>query len=301
MAKEKFIQEYYYDEEFWHINTLPKSTLLNVELMGITHADASYYISRRSRWDMYVIEYVISGTGYINCNGKKYTVHSGDSYIIKSFTEHEYYADKQQPYQKIWANVSGALIDHLMHMFNLSDPVILRHVDLSEYFTRMHSQLDEKYDIEKLATIIFGMIFKISESANPYEKQNLPLAEKMRQHIDQNLNNKITTAEVAEHFHVTPIYASRVFKARYNQTINRYIINSTLDIAARWLKNSDFTIAEISNLLGYCNDNYFASQFKKYHGVSPKQYQLQYRLKGPCNRPTVTERNTDEIEKGDLT
>ena len=298
MAKEKFIQEYYYDEEFWYINTLPKSTLLNVELMGITHADSSYYISRRSRWDMYVIEYVVSGVGHISCNGKRYTVRSGDTYIIKSFTEHEYYADKQQPYQKIWANISGAFVDHLMLMFNLSDPVILRHVDLSEYFTRLRGQLDEKYDVEKLAAIIFGMIFKISESSNPYEKQNLPLAEKMRQHVDQNLNNKITTAEVAEHFHVTPIYASRVFKARYGQTINRYIINSTLDIAARWLKNSDFTIAEISNLLGYCNDNYFANQFKKYHGVSPKQYQLQYRLKGPCNRPTVTDRSAEDTENG---
>ena len=156
---------------------------------------------------MYVIEYVVSGVGHISCNGKRYTVRSGDTYIIKSFTEHEYYADKQQPYQKIWANISGAFVDHLMLMFNLSDPVILRHVDLSEYFTRLRGQLDEKYDVEKLAAIIFGMIFKISESSNPYEKQNLPLPEKMRQHVDQNLNNKITTAEVAEHFHVTPIYA----------------------------------------------------------------------------------------------
>ena len=127
----------------------------------------------------------------------------------------------------------------------------------------------------------------MSESSNPHEKQNLPLAEKMRQYIDQNLNNNITTAKVAEYFHTTPIYASRVFKAQYNQTINQYIINATLNIAKRWLKNSDFTIAEISDLLGYCNDNYFANQFKKHYGISPKQYQLQYRLKGPCNRPSA--------------
>ena len=109
----------------------------------------------------------------------------------------------------------------------------------------------------------------------------------MRHYIDKNLNKNITTAAVAEHFHITPIYASRVFKSQYNQTINQYIITSTLDLAAQWLKNSDFTIGEISDLLGYCNDNYFANQFKKYHGISPKQYQLQYRLKGPCNRPTA--------------
>ena len=79
MAREKFIQEYYYDEEFWYVNTFPKSTLLNIELMGITHADASYYISRRAQWDMYILEYVVSGVGYIRCNGKKHTVRSGDA------------------------------------------------------------------------------------------------------------------------------------------------------------------------------------------------------------------------------
>ena len=111
-------REYYYDEEFWYINTLPKSTLLNIELMGITYADTSYHISRRSQWDMYVFEYVVSGVGYINCNQKKYTVKSGDAYIIKSFTEHEYYADKQEPYQKIWINILK--LEALMQLFRYS-------------------------------------------------------------------------------------------------------------------------------------------------------------------------------------
>ena len=120
-----------------------------------------------------------------------------------------------------------------------------------------------------------------------------PLAERMRQHIDKNLNKKITTADVAAHFHITPIYASRVFKAQYNQTINQYIINSTLDLAAQWLKNSAFTIGEISDILGYCNDNYFANQFKKYHGISPKQYQLKYRPKSSCNHPATKNKNVE--------
>lgn len=293
MAKKTFIQEYHYNEEFWYINTLPKSTFLNIELMGITHADSSYHISRRAQWDMYIFEYVTSGVGYIHCNDKKYTVRSGDAYIIRNFTEHEYYADKHQPYQKVWGNISGSLIDHLMLLFNLSEPVILRHVDLSEYFTKMRDQLDNQYDIEKLSTIVFGMIFKMSESFLPQEKQNLTLAERMRHYIDKNLNNRVTTADVAKHFHVTPIYASRVFKAQYNETINQYIINTTLDIAAQWLKSSDFTIGEISDLLGFCNDNYFANQFKKHHGISPKQYQLQHRLKGSCNRPISKTKSSD--------
>lgn len=293
MAKEKFIQEYYFDEEFWYVNTLPKSSLLNIELMGITHADSSYRIARKDQWDMYIIEYVINGVGHIRCNDQKYTVGAGDAYIISSFTNHEYYADEDEPYQKIWINVSGSLIDHLLLMFNLSEPVILRHLDMTEYFSRMREQLDSEYDLEKIASIMFGMIFKFSDSFSPQQKQNLSLAEKMRQHIDKNLNKRITTSDVAAHFHITPIYASRVFKSQYGQTINQYIINSTLDLAAQWLKNSAFTIGEISDILGYCNDNYFANQFKKYHGISPKQYQLQHRQKTSCNRPSSRNKNTE--------
>ena len=292
MEKRTFFQEYYYNEDFWYVNTAPKSTLLNIELMGITYADPSYRISRTNQWDMYILEYVTDGVGHITCDGKKYRVAKGDAYLISRFNEHEYHADPEHPYKKVWINVSGDLITQLLKAFRLSEPVVVRHVDLTEYYDQLRLQLNTEYDPEKIGSILYSMLYKMSANFNAVGKQSLSLAEQMRIYIDKNLRQNLCTADVADHFHISPIYASRMFKATYQQTINQYIMTSILEMAKQWLRNSNYTIRGISDMLGFCNEKYFSTQFKKSYGISPKQYQLQHNKKLPCNVPVDPSKET---------
>ena len=176
-------------------------------------------------------------------------------------------------------------------MFHLSDPVVIRHVDLTDYYERLRQQLDLEHDLEKIGAILYSMIYKMSEDFNAVQKQNLSLAEQMRIYIDKNLRQNLCTADVADQFHISPIYASRMFKATYQQTINQYIMSSTMEMAKQWLKNSSYTIKEISDMLGFCNEKYFSTQFKKNYNISPKQYQLKHNKKVLCNVPV-------ELNKG---
>ena len=111
----------------------------------------------------------------------------------------------------------------------------------------------------------------------------------IQKELDKNINTTISAADIAKLFNVTSVYANRVFKAKYGQTIKQYINETALKKAAYWLKHSDFSVGEISDLLGYCNDNYFSCQFKKMYGISPKQYQLKHNLNLRCNTPDYTQ------------
>ncbi len=285
MKERTFFQEYHYNEDFWFVNTSPKSALLNIELMGITYADTAYRIRRTDQWDMYILEYVTEGVGHIKCNGKNLTVRQGDAYLVSRFTQHEYYADQKTPYKKVWINVSGDLVTHLLQVFKLSDPVVIRHVDLMSYFDQMHEQLEKEYDYEKVGAILYAMLYRMSENSITEQKQNRSLADRMKTYIDKNLKQNICTADVAAHFRVSAIYASRVFKASFQQTINQYIISSTLETSKQWLKNSNYAIKDIAELLGFCNEKYFSTQFKKTYGITPKKYQAKHNKKPACNVP----------------
>lgn len=291
VKKRTFFQEYHYNEDFWYINTAPKSSLLNIELMGITYADPSYRVSRTNQWDMYILEYVTDGVGHITCNGQKYQVAKGDAYLISKFTVHEYHADPDHPYKKIWINVSGDLITQLLQAFNLTSPVVIRHVDLTKYYDQLHEQLDKEYDLEKIGAIVYSMLYKMSENFSEEEKHNHSLAEQIRIYIDKNLRQNLCTADVADQFHISSIHASRIFKSTYQQTINQYIMCSTMEMAKQWLKNSNYSIREISDTLGFCNEKYFSTQFKKHYDISPKQYQLKHNKKSPCNVPVDSKKN----------
>lgn len=289
MKKESYIyQGISFNEDLWYINMSPKNSILNIELSGITFADPSYRVNRPAAYDMFIIEYVSKGKGYIKCNGKKHTVHAGQIYIIRNYTVHEYWADEKDPYEKVFINVSGSLIDRLLETFNLLDPVIIRTVNLSSCFYEIKEILKDEHDIEALSHVLLEMCFRISESSQIQQK-DIPLADKIRKELDKSINTSIGAEDIAAIFHITPVYANRVFKEKYGQTIKQYVNEMALKKAAYWLKNSDFSIGEISDILGYCNDNYFSGLFKKAYGLSPKQYKTKHAKKVRCNAPDDSE------------
>ena len=62
------------------------NTVLFPVMAGVTNADPEYFIKRSPNDPafkyLYVLEYVVSGRGYIEYEGQKYTVEAGDFYLL---------------------------------------------------------------------------------------------------------------------------------------------------------------------------------------------------------------------------
>ena len=59
------------------------------------------------------------------------------------------------------------------------------------------------------------------------------------------------------------------------ETINHLITQKRLQQAKILLKNSDKSISEIAEAVGFNDYNYFSRIFKKYYGISPRDYRKQ--------------------------
>ncbi len=53
------------------------------------------------------------------------------------------------------------------------------------------------------------------------------------------------------------------------------ITKERMIIAAELLSDPAISVTLVSDRCGYCNYSYFIRQFKKYHGVTPGEYQKQ--------------------------
>lgn len=51
-----------------------------------------------------------------------------------------------------------------------------------------------------------------------------------------------------------------------------YLNKFRVEKAARYLKESDYTITEIALKVGFEDSNYFSKIFKKYMGKTPREY-----------------------------
>lgn len=91
-------------------------------------------------------------------------------------------------------------------------------------------------------------------------------------YIDSNYAKEISLSGIAENSHVSKEHLSRLFKKETGVTITEYVANARCKKAAELLNTTALTISEISELVGYSDNNYFVKIFKKCYGMTPSQY-----------------------------
>ena len=90
--------------------------------------------------------------------------------------------------------------------------------------------------------------------------------------FDLNFDKHLTLDSVASHVYVSPSYLSTLFKKETGVNFSEYVTNVRMENAKRLLDDAKYTIAQISEMVGYKDVKHFSSVFQKYYQVSPAQY-----------------------------
>lgn len=77
---------------------------------------------------------------------------------------------------------------------------------------------------------------------------------------------------VAECVHLSPVYASAVFKDETGLGLKRTITDIRMEEACALLIKTNLPVAELAAKVGYHGANYFAKLFKKEMGMTPVEY-----------------------------
>ncbi len=106
-------------------------------------------------------------------------------------------------------------------------------------------------------------------------KRYSPLVQKVMNYINLNLNSALSLKMLAGMCYISPSYLSYLFKQETGQTLTDYINTRRVERAARRLRNTDDSVAEIAESVGVLDVNYFTKIFKKSMGVTPTAYRKQ--------------------------
>ena len=126
-----------------------------VDRVGITHPDPEYMVYRKTN-NVLVIEYVISGKGYLEIDGKLSEVNAGDIYIIRPEVSCKYWADKNQPFKKIWVNLFSDMFVSILHKLELDKKNVYRQTP-PEIYELFHTLLNKAEKDYELPTIHFEL------------------------------------------------------------------------------------------------------------------------------------------------
>lgn len=98
------------------------------------------------------------------------------------------------------------------------------------------------------------------------------IVKKAIRYISKNFSHTLTLDEVAGHVHLNPAYFSTLFKQSTGSSFKEYLNMVRVEESKRLLANTDYSIIDISLATGFEDQSYFSKVFKKYTGLTPKQY-----------------------------
>jgi len=90
--------------------------------------------------------------------------------------------------------------------------------------------------------------------------------------IEGRYQEDISVEMIADSVQVTPAYLSRIFKNATGKTVLEYLTNIRIEHSKRLLRESNMTLQEVSNRIGYNNANSFIRFFRKHEGITPGEY-----------------------------
>ncbi|MBD2865124.1 helix-turn-helix transcriptional regulator [Paenibacillus sp. IB182363] len=99
-----------------------------------------------------------------------------------------------------------------------------------------------------------------------------PTVAKMIRWINENYEQEFQLEALAQAVHISPNYASYIFRQTTGKTIMEFLTDRRIKQACILLKTTAASVQEIGEKSGWVNFNYFCSIFKKRLGMTPKQY-----------------------------
>lgn len=141
----------------------------------------------------------------------------------------------------------------------------------------------EGYSLNNLENIKKGISNAMLDAyicEEKYDEGYIKISSTLRPAIDYIYKNKsenITVENMAKVCHISQSYFSRLFSKEIGDSFSNYISKLKIKWAKDLLEESDMSISQISDELGFNEPGYFIKIFKKYEGVTPSVYRKYYK------------------------
>lgn len=224
--------------------------------------------------NLYIIHYVTKGKGYYN----GYCVKQGQGFLISPGQFEEYHADRNNPWEFLWIISSDTTMKRIFNRYKAeSDNLIFDYDSIptikkiaNDIISKNNEILDALYVLELFLNIFNSHTLKKTIS-NSKTNAELYFGFCLR-YIEENIYRKITVSELTERLGVSRPYLYKIFNKKFNMSPKQYIMWYKLKRAKEMLLETDMTMTQIANSVGYVDSLAFSKAFSLKEKMSPQKY-----------------------------
>lgn len=226
--------------------------------------------------------YFLSDGERVFCGDVTYKVDKGDLIVVNSGELHATYGGSFYCMRLSPAFFSDVSFDNV-----LFSPLIEKDGAVGKYFSgiarvKEGEPIGGDMEIKALAYQLVAYLLRnyrtdsLSEGRVLAEKNKASRVGEIVKFIAYNCHERISTASLAELFHLDEHYLCRLFKSQMGVPPMQYVNSYRIEKAQALLKNTDRSITDIALAVGFDDASYFARVFKKCTGLTPREYKTAY-------------------------
>jgi len=229
----------------------------------------------------YGIQFIESGKCIIDDNGRARVVESG--YVLLHFpaVRQHYYITKDHATHIMWIHFSGRFA-RTLDPLKSNETVVIKIHDTAEFKAAfdglLSSYYSKKYGYESVSAgyiqIIIGLLLQNArqDSSSNLAKSKHRELETVISLMNRDYAKPIDLEEYAKLCYVSKSRFIHIFKEYTGYSPYAYQLGIRMDRAKDFLRDTNLSVEEIADVIGYSDSSYFCRIFKKYTGSTPSGF-----------------------------
>jgi AraC-like DNA-binding protein len=145
----------------------------------------------------------------------------------------------------------------------------------------------EAKSLELICEVLNTAATEVADAAGEITESEIRQLESARQLLTAELSNPPTVNEIARTVGMSPSSLKRKFKARYGATVFDFGLDCRMRQALYSLSAKRMSVEQVAQEVGYSHQTSFASAFREYFGILPKDARHSSQLNRPASKPRV--------------
>lgn len=221
-----------------------------------------------------------------NYDGKRHRHFSPDKELFRKISSSILSGDMEKAHEEIEAlfgqmqEGQKTIFDFKLYMARLVNDMseeLTIYVDASEEPDGFQQRIMQKEDCGQILELMEEYLdFAESRIVQSKVDNSDILIRKAQTYMEEHYQEKISLDEIAGVIGISRYYFSTLFKQAAGTNFSTYLNEIRIKKAKELLKNSNITVGQIYDRVGFNDQQYFCKTFKKYTGLTVTEYREQF-------------------------
>lgn len=250
-------------------------------LCGTEQTDPDHYFHAKDRKGFH-LHVIMSGKGTLCVEGKEQNLQAGQMFVTKEGEDTWYCPNRNDPWCYCWMAFDGAKATEAAAQagFVKGVNVLECMLDPYEFYQPVHQILDSPEmtlanDVMHLGKLLefLSLAIRSNDKAGNgnVRRENHNSGDYVRYAREFMKNNYATSGveDVANYIGINRSYLAKIFKEETGQSPQQFMMDCKMKRARRLLVETNISIQQVAETIGYDNALSFSKIFRNWFGMSP--------------------------------